>query len=172
MHRSPPPGVEERPHCSRLFSGETTRFIFSGTHEPVTYPFTLTRAGYMAETNQKVMDMVRDQLQKNPDIATSELYEKAQKLDSSVKQLTLRQFHARYPLQVKRQIAVKSGRRRTTRRRRRRGKELDRGAIRNTLLSFAREVSSADNPADMIDAVTSVEKYVDQIAKVVDGGKR
>lgn len=125
----------------------------------------------MAETSEKVMDMVRQAIQKKPDVATDELYKRAQKVDASIGDLTLRQFHARYPLQVKRKVAAAAGRtrRRSTRRRTRRGAEVDRSAIRRSLVAFAREVSAAgeEGTARLIDAMQSVDTYVDQIVKAV-----
>jgi hypothetical protein len=59
------------------------------------------------------MDMVRREVQKDPGVKSGELYEQAKKLDRSISSLSLRQFHARYPLQVKR--ALKSGGTRRTR---------------------------------------------------------
>jgi hypothetical protein len=56
----------------------------------------------MAAPNERVMDMVRREIEKNPSIPSQELFEKAKKMDSSMKRLTIRQFHATYPLQVKR----------------------------------------------------------------------
>lgn len=61
----------------------------------------------MANINEKVMDMVRREIAKNPDVKSGELYEEAKKLDRSMSSLSLRQFHAQYPLQVKR--AMKTG---------------------------------------------------------------
>lgn len=125
----------------------------------------------MAETNEKVMDMVRQTIMKTPDIGTNELYKKAQKVDSSIGELTLRQFHARYPLQVKRKMAAASGktRRRKSRRRSRRGAEVDRAAIREGLVGFAREVSAAGDAgtAEVIDAMQSVDQYVEKIVKAL-----
>lgn len=61
----------------------------------------------MADTNTRVMDMVRRELEKDRDVATDDLFQKAVKIDGSVSDLTTRQFHAKYPLQVKR--AMKRG---------------------------------------------------------------
>jgi hypothetical protein len=61
----------------------------------------------MAKKSERVMDMVRREVQKNPGVKSGELYEEAKKLDRSISSLSLRQFHAQYPLQVKR--AMKSG---------------------------------------------------------------
>lgn len=65
----------------------------------------------MARSSDTVMDMVRKELEKNPDASNEALFEKAKKLDSSVSNLTVRQFHARYPLQVKRLKALARKRR-------------------------------------------------------------
>jgi hypothetical protein len=59
----------------------------------------------MAETNARIMDMVRREIDKNPSISSEQLYEMAKKSDNSIGGLSVRQFHARYPLQVKRAAA-------------------------------------------------------------------
>jgi hypothetical protein len=61
----------------------------------------------MAKVNERIMEFVRREIAKDPDISSTSLYEKAKKLDRSISRLDLRQFHARYPLQVKR--GLKSG---------------------------------------------------------------
>jgi hypothetical protein len=58
------------------------------------------------------MDMVRREVAKNPDVKSGVLYEQAKKVDRSMSSLSLRQFHARYPLQVKRAMALGGGKRR------------------------------------------------------------
>lgn len=136
----------------------------------------------MAEVKDKVMDMVRKELEKNPDAENKALYEKATRVDSSIADLTLRQFHARYPLQVKRQKAQKSGGRKKTKKkassssrrggRKGGGTEVDREKIRATLLEFAKDVSSAEGQAStLIDVLESVDKYVDRVVKAVGGGR-
>lgn len=62
----------------------------------------------MAETDPKVMSMVEAALKKNPDASSQELYDEIRKKKRSIGKLTLRQFHARYPLQVKRREGLKS----------------------------------------------------------------
>lgn len=137
----------------------------------------------MADVNDRVMDMVRKELKKNPDAENQELYEKAKKVDGSVDDLSLRQFHARYPLQIKRQLAQKKGGKKGGRKRKSRKKSrsggrsggsssgADRDAIRGTLLQFAKDVSSAEGKAEMIDLLTSVDDYVDDVVKALDGGR-
>lgn len=62
----------------------------------------------MANTDEKVMTLVEKELARNPDIGVEELREKATKVNPDVGALTLRQFNARYPLQVKRRQSQKS----------------------------------------------------------------
>jgi len=65
----------------------------------------------MAETKPRVMDLVRKELVKDPSISSEALYQKAKKVDRSIGSLSIRQFHARYPLQVKRISAADRKRR-------------------------------------------------------------
>jgi len=65
----------------------------------------------MAETKPRVMDLVRKELVKDPSISSEALYQKARKVDRSIGSLSIRQFHARYPLQVKRISAAEKKRR-------------------------------------------------------------
>jgi len=48
--------------------------------------------------------MVERMLAKNPDVSVGALFDKAKGMDSSIRRLSRRQFHARYPLQVKRRL--------------------------------------------------------------------
>ena len=56
----------------------------------------------MAETDPKIMALVEAALGKNPDASVEELYSMAKKSSRAVGRMNMRQFHARYPLQVKR----------------------------------------------------------------------
>lgn len=133
----------------------------------------------MAEVKDKVMDMVRKELDKNPDAENRELYEKATKVDGSIADLTLRQFHARYPLQVKRQKAQKSGGGSKSKRSSSgrgggsgKGADVNRDKVRATLLQFAKDVSSAEGQAStLIDVLENVDDYVDQVVRAVGGGR-
>ena len=53
-------------------------------------------------TDAEVMSWVEGQLKDNPDVSVDELLAGAVKLNAGIAELTKRQFHARYPLQVKR----------------------------------------------------------------------
>lgn len=133
----------------------------------------------MAEIKDDVMAMVRSELEKDPDAENRDLFEKAKGIDDSIGDLTLRQFHARYPLQVKRQKAQKANRQKKKKAKRSRGGRkaakgsggsgVDRERIRRTLLDFAKDVSAASGKADMIDLITNVDRYVDEVVKALDG---
>ena len=139
----------------------------------------------MADVNEKVMEMVRKELDENPDAENKDLYRKATEVDDSIEDLSLRQFHARYPLQVKRQRAQKKGGRKKKKKKKKKrkgsrtkarsggrggsGSGPDREAIRGTLLQFAKDVSAAEGKAEMIDLLTSVDGYVDQVVEALDG---
>lgn len=138
----------------------------------------------MPEVDKKdeIMEMVRQELSDDPDAENKDLYAKAKKIDPSVDDLSLRQFHARYPLQVKRKLAQKrrDGQKSRGKKSRTTGSgrdggaggdlTVDREAVRSTLLQFARDVSAADGKAKMIDVLSSVDDYVDEVVDSVDRG--
>lgn len=101
----------------------------------------------MADTDARIMDMVQKELAKDRSAATSDLYEKARKIDPAIGDLTARQFHAKYPLQVKR--AMKGGGRRSTKKaaagKRAAGKRT--GAKRGRPPKKAAKTASAASPA-------------------------
>jgi hypothetical protein len=130
----------------------------------------------VAKTDEKVMALVQDEIRKTPDIQTSELYEKAKSAVSSVGRLSLRQFNARYPLQIKRRMA--QGEQKATeprprarkpgagRRSRRETQAMgSRDAVRQALLRFATELSGAEQRSDLVRVLAGVDGYVDEIVK-------
>jgi hypothetical protein len=112
------------------------------------------------EVNDRVVDMVRSELERNPSVGTRELFDRAKKLDKGIGELTLRQFHARYPLQLKRRNAT--GRPRRSRRRRR---EADREAIRTTLLELAKEIAGTEGRGELVEIVAGLDRYVERVVK-------
>jgi hypothetical protein len=159
----------------------------------------------MAARNERVMEFVRRELAKDPHMGSEDLFQKAKKLDASLSRLSVRQFHARYPLQVKRadKFAARGGRKATAttpaepRRRGRppgsrnkstgrprgrprkqvaavrpaaetggrssRGAEQGRQGVRSLLLQFARDVAAAEGKADVVNVLTSVDRWVDRV---------
>lgn len=140
-------------------------------------------------TDEKVMAMVEKELKKNPDVSVDELQEKATSVNKDVASLTARQFHARYPLQIKRRMAAKSGpktekkkKKKTTRKKRSakgRTKKAraekaaaapaasgpNRDAVRDAFLSFASELAAAEARKDLVRVLAGVDKYVDRAMK-------
>lgn len=55
--------------------------------------------------NPDVEEMVREQLQRPDPPKTRNLYARAIQIDPTVREISKRQFHAKYPLQVKRQMS-------------------------------------------------------------------
>ena len=60
----------------------------------------------MADTDPKIMALVEAELKKNPDASVDALYSLAKKTSRAVGRMSLRQFHARYPLQIKRRAGA------------------------------------------------------------------
>jgi hypothetical protein len=56
----------------------------------------------MSEVSERIKNMVRRTLAGAPETSNQDLYDKAVEMEPSIADLTLRQFNARYPLQVRR----------------------------------------------------------------------
>jgi hypothetical protein len=129
----------------------------------------------MASPADKVMTFVERQLKKDPKISSKSLFERAKKMDSTVARLSLRQFHAKYPLQVKRRLAPKKrGKKRApkktaaaprARRAPARRPSRNEAAIRRVLLRFAKDVSAAKGKTETIEILANVDRYVADIVK-------
>jgi hypothetical protein len=118
------------------------------------------------------MEFVKAQLAETPEIATSELFEKAKNVDASVKKLSLRQFNARYPLQIKRKQSLsRPGRRRSRRGSRdaagQKAQTQGRDAVRDVFLRFAADLSSAEERKDLVKVISEVDRYVDEAISAV-----
>jgi hypothetical protein len=130
----------------------------------------------MAEANPKVMEMIAEELKKNPGISNKELFEKAKTVDKSVAKLSARQFNARYPLQVKRTMAPKRPAAARAGRRSRgaaagrgqaggAGGDSARGKVRAVLLDLTRDVANAQGRGDLVDVILRIDRYVDRVVK-------
>ncbi len=120
----------------------------------------------MPKVNDKVMQFVERELKKNPKASTTELYGKAKKVSRSVSKLSIRQFHAKYPLQVKRKLAAKKPRKpRAKAKQQPTGTDANREAIRQVLLGFAKDVAAAEGQAETIEIMANLDCYVDKVAK-------
>lgn len=118
----------------------------------------------MAKNEEKVMQFVEKTLEKTPDISTSDLYAQAKKMDSGVAQLSLRQFNARFPLQIKRRKSLSRPGRKPSRRRRtsRAASTEGRDGVRDAFMKFASDLSAAEDRKDLVDVIARVDQYVDQ----------
>ena len=124
----------------------------------------------MAEVNEKVMQMVEDELSKNANVSNADLLEKAKKIDRGVEKLSARQFNAIYPLQVKRRMRPRRRRSRTAASQtaaRRAARTAGGGheAVRQVLLQFAKELTSAKDTGQIVALVADIDKYVDRVVK-------
>jgi hypothetical protein len=135
----------------------------------------------VAKTDEKVMKMVEQELVKNPEASVDELFDKAKGMNKGFARMTRRQFHARYPLQVKR----KKGGRRKGRKGKKAGRKAaaakgvrgrgpgrpraargdGRDALRQIFLRFAQDVAGADTRGDLVKLIGGVDRYVDEAAK-------
>jgi len=125
----------------------------------------------VADIDEKVLAAVETAIKENPNATVDELMELAKGVSPSMGKLTKRQFHARYPLQVKRKMsAAKGGRRRTRKRtsgkRGNRAAKNGREAVRAAFLRFASDLAGAEARKDVIKVVANVDKYVDEVLRV------
>jgi hypothetical protein len=142
----------------------------------------------MAQANERVLAMVRDEIRKNPQVSTTDLFAKARKLSKEIGALDIRQFHARYPLQVKRLLAPRKRRRAGAAKKNaaangRRGPGRprkiaattasavtaasagNRVAVRSVLLQFAKDIVAAEQRAKFIDVIAGIDDYVERIVR-------
>jgi hypothetical protein len=135
--------------------------------------------------NEKVLAMVRREVEKNPAVTNDTLLNKAVAIDRSVRKLSRQQFHGTYRLTAARALAPNRRRRRTARTGSKgpsgdgatKGRErspapsgsapqaadADRAAVRATLLEFAGEIARAESKADIIAVLSSVDRYVERV---------
>ena len=140
------------------------------------------------EKIDKVMQLIEKELKKNPKATAKELQQKAKAVSEAVGKLSVRQFHAKYPLQVRRKLAPKKPRRAAPKKPRRaapkkprraalkkpcraapkaraaRG-QVNREAIRNTLMTFAKDVSAAEGKSETIAVLGKLDNYIDAIIR-------
>lgn len=146
-----------------------------------TVPTHAEREAPVAERNPQVMEMVAKELEKDPEAKADSLFEKARKIDPSIGDLSLRQFHARYPLPLKRKRSAGKGRARRPRSRaksappakqksapaRRQGAPRD--EVRRIFLEFASDLARAESRASIVDVLAKVDDYVDRV--IVQAGR-
>jgi hypothetical protein len=112
----------------------------------------------MSDLKEDILNMVRKELKKNPDANNEDLFAKAIKIDPGLADLSPRQFNARYPLLVKRELAPRKP---PTARRKYKKHGPDREQVKNAMLLFTQQALSA-SPGELLELVASVDNYVDQ----------
>lgn len=125
----------------------------------------------MARNEERVMQFVKAELERDPEVTTSELFEKAKKVDAGLSELSLRQFNARFPLQIKRKKSMAASRKGGKSRSRastssgvdrRRANQSRRDALREVFLRFASNLASAEERKDVVRVLAGVDAYVDE----------
>lgn len=128
----------------------------------------------MPDIDAKVMAFVEEALAKDPNISTTELFEAAKKKSRSIASLNIRQFNARYPLQIKRRQSMESGTRRprgaARRGRGRRGRDDQRQlAVRQVLLRFAEDLTGAEARKDLVTVLANLDSYAADAFRAAGG---
>lgn len=119
----------------------------------------------MATIDPNVMAFVESEMEKNPDAGSLALFEKAKVAVPSVAALSIRQFHARYPLQIKRIASAGKPRRKKKTPSPRRGRRDNdrRVAVRAVLMRFATALASAEAKADVVKVLADSDRFVDEL---------
>ncbi len=161
-----------------------------------------------AKNIDKVMQFIEKELKINPKATAKELQQKAKAVSEAVGKLSVRQFHAKYPLQVRRKLAPKKPRRAALKKppraapktraaakkprraapkkppraapktraaakkprraapkaRAARG-QANREAVRNTLMTFAQDLSAAQGKSETIAVLRKLDNYIDAIIR-------
>lgn len=144
----------------------------------------------MAARNPKVTTMVEEALAADRNTPSQTLFDRAVEIDPSIAEMSRRQFHAQYPLQVKRALGGSTGGRKGARKsaggkrgaskraagkraaeaapgRGRRGGAGDgREAIRRALVEFATAFAEAETRTEIVRVLGGVDAYVDRIERL------
>lgn len=151
--------------------------------------------------NPAVTAMVREQLERSPPPPLAALYGRAVRIDPRVRKLTLRQFNARYPLQIRRAMKPAEARRRkrtqvpspspvaadgpqppaatpSTNGRAREtaprppGDAEARRRIRAILFEWANLVAGARSKAEVVEAMTRVDEHARRVVRALSDDGR
>ena len=132
-----------------------------------------------------VLAYVERVLKRNPDVKNAELFAGACEIDASVAELSARQFHAKYPLQVKRRLAAAEAPKpaapavaepapsaapspapsaaETPAAEAPAMGSGDAAAVRGLLLSLVRELANAETQAETIEVMARLDGYVNDV---------
>ena len=117
----------------------------------------------MTKANEKVLAMVRHELEKDPHVSNKTLLTKAKKISRAVSRISPRQFHAQYRLQAARELAPAKPRKpRAKPDGKKQTPVTNRDAVRTVLLELATAVAAADQ-AGVVGVIGSIDRYVDRV---------
>lgn len=115
------------------------------------------------ETDPRVLDMVREQLRRDPPPPLGALYGRAVRIDPRIRQLDLREFNARYALRVRRQLKAEEN-----------GAGPQRAVhpdlkkrLRGLLLRYLGLVVAAETFSEILEVVQQADPYADAIAQLL-----
>lgn len=121
----------------------------------------------MPDPNEKILQMIRQQLQRENPPDTEALYGRAARIDESVRDLSLRQFNAKYVLRVRREMK-RSEEEPATEPKPKTPELTDgtRARVREVLLALAKDVAAADQ-AGLIDVWEDLDSYTDRVVSAL-----
>ena len=118
-----------------------------------------------------IMTMVERELKAHPDITSSDLHKKVAKKHAAAGKLTVRQFHARYPLRVKKRWSLERGTAKTAKRRkaatprtRATRKQASTHGVRDLLVQFADELLQMKDPS-FTQVLSRVDHYAERLGE-------
>ena len=115
------------------------------------------------KANEKVVAMVRRELERDPRVKNKALLAKAKRMDRSVGRLSPQQFHATYRLRVMREMAPAKPRKKAPRAPAKTPPPtVNRDKVQAVLLELMTEVAAADK-ASIVGVVASIDRYVDRV---------
>jgi len=111
------------------------------------------------DLKERVMFLVESLMERHPEMANDELQQEAAEIDPAIADLTLRQFYARFPLQVRRkqnpQWAAKAKRARQA------GRSPSRDEIRGGLLEVAARMADAESRSELVTTIAAIDEIVE-----------
>ena len=129
-----------------------------------------------------VMEFVERTLEADPNVSNADLFAGAREIDPSVAELTARQFHARYPLQVKARLAKAAAPKpktppepevptveKTAPEDAPPPQAGDPVAVRRLLLDLAKELATVESKAEVIEVMARLDDYVAEIMEAARG---
>ncbi|WP_420634896.1 hypothetical protein [Candidatus Palauibacter sp.] len=158
----------------------------TAVRKPAPRPKAAPAAASGSGSSEDVLAFVKRTLGENPDVKNAVLFAGACEIDASVAQLSPRQFHAKYPLQVKRRMAMAAADQTPVKpaapKRARKPKAApaaeaaapveapsmgdgDAAGVRGLLMDFARDLAHAGTQAETIEVLARLDAYVDDIMK-------